>query len=64
MAWCAEYADVTMTGRKYPRWRGLARAHKTETVLAENESVTLAGYLIPSAVTNTLTLTFRESGAQ
>ena len=39
-----------------------ARALNTEPVLAENESVTLAGYLIPSAVPNTLTLNF-EGGA-
>src|SRR5882757_1397782 len=35
-----------------------ARALDTEPVLGENGSVTLAGYLIPGAVPNTLTLNF------
>lgn len=39
-----------------------ARALNTEPVFAENGSVTLAGYLIPSVVPNTLTLNF-EGGA-
>jgi len=39
-----------------------ARALHTEPVLAENGSVTLAGYLVPGAVPNTLTLNF-EGGA-
>jgi adenylate cyclase len=39
-----------------------ARALGTEPVLAEDGSVTLAGYRIPSAVPNTLTLNF-EGGA-
>jgi class 3 adenylate cyclase/CHASE2 domain-containing sensor protein len=39
-----------------------SRALNTEPVLAENGSVTLAGYRIPSAVPNTLTLNF-EGGA-
>ncbi len=39
-----------------------SRALNTEPVLAENGSVTLAGYLIPGAVPNTLTLNF-EGGA-
>jgi len=39
-----------------------ARALDTEPLVAENESVTLAGYLVPSAVPNTLTLNF-EGGA-
>ena len=39
-----------------------ARAQDTQPVLAEDGSVTLAGYLIPSAVPNTLTLNF-EGGA-
>jgi len=39
-----------------------SRALNTEPVLAKDGSVTLAGYLIPSAVPNTLTLNF-EGGA-
>lgn len=39
-----------------------SRALNTEPVLAEDGSVTLAGYLVPSAVPNTLTLNF-EGGA-
>jgi class 3 adenylate cyclase/CHASE2 domain-containing sensor protein len=39
-----------------------SRALGTEPVLADDGSVTLAGYLIPSAVPNTLTLNF-EGGA-
>jgi adenylate cyclase len=39
-----------------------ARALKTEPVLGDNGSVMLAGYLVPSAVPNTLTLNF-EGGA-
>jgi class 3 adenylate cyclase len=39
-----------------------SRALNTEPTLAEDGSVTLAGYLIPSAVPNTLTLNF-EGGA-
>jgi adenylate cyclase len=39
-----------------------SRALNTEPVLSENGSVALAGYLIPSAVPNTLTLNF-EGGA-
>jgi adenylate cyclase len=39
-----------------------ARALNTEPVLAEDGSVTLAGYLIPGAVPNTLTLNFEGGG--
>ena len=39
-----------------------ARASNTEPVFADDGSVTLAGYLVPSAVPNTLTLNF-EGGA-
>src|ERR1700682_573801 len=39
-----------------------SRALNTEPTLAEDGSVTLAGYLVPSAVPNTLTLNF-EGGA-
>jgi adenylate cyclase len=39
-----------------------SRGLKTEPVLAEDGSVVLAGYLVPSAVPNTLTLNF-EGGA-
>jgi adenylate cyclase len=39
-----------------------ARAQGNEPVLGDNGSVTLAGYLVPSAVPNTLTLNF-EGGA-
>jgi len=39
-----------------------SRALKAEPTLAEDGSVTLAGYLIPSAVPNTLTLNFEGGG--
>src|SRR6267142_1279745 len=39
-----------------------SRALKAEPALAEDGSVTLAGYLIPSAVPNTLTLNFEGGG--
>src|SRR5712672_614635 len=39
-----------------------SRALKAEPMLAEDGSVTLAGYLIPSAVPNTLTLNFEGGG--
>ena len=41
---------------------GFARAQAIQPVLGDNGSVTLAGYLIPSAMPNTLTLNF-EGGA-
>ena len=40
-----------------------SRALKAEPTLAEDGSVTLAGYLIPSAVPNTLTLNFEGGGS-
>src|SRR5260370_42199154 len=39
-----------------------SRALNVEPTLAEDGSVTLAGYLIPSAVPNTLTLNFEGGG--
>jgi adenylate cyclase len=51
-------------GRKIPSMalELAARAQGSEPVLGDNGSVTLAGYLVPSAVPNTLTLNF-EGGA-
>ncbi|HSR06528.1 MAG TPA: adenylate/guanylate cyclase domain-containing protein, partial [Bryobacteraceae bacterium] len=69
------YSDLDEVVRKMPLmfWIGgkpvpsmalelVSRALNTEPVLAEDGSVMLAGYLIPSAVPNTLTLNF-EGGA-
>lgn len=69
------YSDPDEVVRKMPLmfWIGgkpvpsmalelVSRALNTEPVLAEDGSVMLAGYLIPSAVPNTLTLNF-EGGA-